>query len=317
MGAHDILLRSPVNGRGLHERLASRGFAPDIVVYMDDGNLPFVDGIEEAGVPLLFYSVDTFCNPWHVSFAHAFDVVCVAQKDYIPIFADSGHAPLWLPLFCRVATEPVTVDEWLEARDIPVSFVGTLKPRNIPDRLPFLKAFARQCPLFCRQGDFVPVFRRSRIVLNQTAALEINFRCFESMGCGAALLTDGAGHGLRELFTPGRDILPPYRRGDVASAVAGAERWLSRPRELAEIALAGLGKVTAAHTDVARAREIVALCRGIRPDALERRRETLPVRRKHIRAAYGAIVAELPPECEQHRAFYLHLAAKYGEVIRR
>ncbi|WP_368076627.1 glycosyltransferase [uncultured Desulfovibrio sp.] len=46
------------------------------------------------------------------------------------------------------------------------------------------------------------------MTLNQKAFSEVNFRCFEAMACGAALLMEQCGNGLDELFTPDEDISP-------------------------------------------------------------------------------------------------------------
>lgn len=143
----DLPLRHPVTASRLTERLAERSFAPDALVLADDGNVPAVVGLEALPYPLLFYSVDTFCNPWHVPFAHGFDRILAAQKDFIPLFTAEGHPAAWFPLYCRHVEPPQSPEDWLAARDIPVAFVGTLAPKNIPDRLPFLKAFRKLHPL--------------------------------------------------------------------------------------------------------------------------------------------------------------------------
>ena len=84
-----------------------------------------------------------------------------------------------------------------------MSFVGTVAGSIInTDRKAFLDAFRRECPLFVKSGDYVPVFNRSRLVLNQSAAGEVNFRVFQAMACGAALVTEDTGNGLCELFEP-------------------------------------------------------------------------------------------------------------------
>ena len=57
-------------------------------------------------------------------------------------------------------------------------------------------------------GNFYPILHRSRMALNQNAFSEVNFRCFEAMACGAALLMEQCGNGLDELFTPDEDISP-------------------------------------------------------------------------------------------------------------
>ena len=77
----DMFLKHPLPARTLLARLEADGVRPDAALYADNGNLPFVIGMESLPFPSMFYSIDTFCNPWHVPFAAAFDLVFVAQKD--------------------------------------------------------------------------------------------------------------------------------------------------------------------------------------------------------------------------------------------
>lgn len=307
----ELPLRHPVTAARLAELLTERSFAPDVLVLADDGNVPSVVGLETLPYPLIFHSVDTFCNPWHVPFAHAFDHILVAQKDFVPLFTAEGHPAAWFPLYCLRADPPQSPDAWLAARDIPVAFVGTLSPKNIPDRLPFLRAFRKLHPLVYVQGDFEPVFRRARIVLNQTAASEMNYRCFEAMGCGAALLTDSLGHGLTDLFAEAVHVLPPYARLRAEAAAAGARWWLARPLKLAELALAGTEEVARRHTAEARAAGLTALCaRLAEARAHESRLADLSRRRVFLSSAYGTLAAELTPDHEAMRLFYQQLAVE-------
>jgi hypothetical protein len=300
-----------MNVAWLRELLAARAFAPDALVQVDDGNLPLRDGLETLPYPSVFYSIDTFCNPWHIPFAHAFDHIWVAQKDFRPLFTAEGHRAEWIPLFCPPVGSPETPEEWLAARDIPVAFAGTLRPKNIPERLPFLRAFRARRPLLITESDFTQVYARTRIVLNQTAAFELNCRCFEAMGCGAALLHDSDSHGFHDLFREARNVLPPYARLQAQSAVAVAEAWLSRPQALAELALAGAELVARKHNDDVRAAELTRLCDYLaRRHVHEARLADLPRRRLYLSSAYGALAAELPLRLRPHRDFYALLARR-------
>lgn len=321
---HDVTLCHPLGKDAFLGLLASAGFDPDALALMDEGSLPVVFGLEELPFPLVFYSIDTFCNPWHVPYAHAFDAVLAAQKDFVPLFEAEGHPVRWFPLFfqrARTAAGPEGLpydpaespEEWLARRDIPVAFVGTLRPKNIPDRLSFLQAFRRKQPLVFLQGEYPPVFRRARIVLNQSAVSEVNYRCFEAMGCGAALLADCVGHGFADLFRPGAEVLPPYPRGDAAAAAALARRWLARPRDLAELALAGSALVAAKHTDDVRAAGLAALCVELAEKSAPRRRlADRDRRRRFLASAYGSLAAELGPELADLRDLYARLCVGLG-----
>lgn len=296
----------------LSRALAEAGFAPDLALWCDAGRLPTILSFEDLPCPTAGYFIDTYCNPWHVPLSEAFDVALVAQKDHLPLFLDPPvpRPALWLPLYAKAErdTDPGRV------RDVPVSFVGTLRPRNIPGRLPFLEAFKKRHPLLFRQGDYLDIFQRSRVALNQSAVGELNFRTFEAMACGAALLTDSHGHGLTDLFTIGQDILPPYPPGDAAVAAATARAALAHPEALAEVAKSGRDKVRAGHTDLVRARRIVELAGELAQDgAPARRLARLPRLRVSVATALGFIGAELDAaEFPEQKRLTLGLAGSYA-----
>ncbi|MDE7065264.1 MAG: glycosyltransferase [Desulfovibrionaceae bacterium] len=304
----DMVIRHPRRAMAVYKHACATGFRPDMVLYCDSGNLPYFPGVEELPCPTAFYSIDTYCNTWHFGYAHAFDAVFVAQKEHTPLFTAEGHRALWLPLFAKAAQDICRNEE----RDIPVAFVGTLSPKNIPDRKPFLESFRKAHPLFVATGAYVDIFNRAHIVLNQTAASEVNFRCFEAMACGAALLMEHSLHGLEDLFIPGEHILPLYERGNVREAVAIATAALADPDGLAALARRGQELVARRHTDRHRAKTLLNVMEPLlREKAHRRRLADLPRRRLLLAAAYGMLAEGLTaPHLRQHAAYFLNLARR-------
>lgn len=299
----EIRRETPFTIAQLHEWLAAESFAPDALLYCDNGNLPLLLDPQNAPYPTVFYSIDTYCNPWHVPYAQGFDHTLVAQKDHVRLFTDDGVSTRWFPLF-SARNFP---DTDFAKRDIPVAFVGTLGHKNNPARLPFLRAFRARHPLVMVSGDYGPVFTRSRIALNQTAFGELNFRCFEAMACGAALLMETCDNGLEELFTPGESILPTYTRGNAAQAAAIAASYLAKPAVLADIARAGQALARSRHSRQARAAELVELLAGMRQGDVQRIRRGSQLQRRAalVRAAFGVLSSELTaPGMRAYREFY-------------
>lgn len=302
----DVQLEHPVVWQRLQQALSSAGFVPDAVLYVDNGNLPLVLDPYTIPCPTVYYSIDTYCNPWHVPYAHTFDLVCVAQKDFVPLFREDGQDARWLPLFCMQQGEGRPFAE----RQVPISFVGTLEHKNNPDRKPFLEAFNSLLPLRFHCGDFRPVFTDSKIVLNQTAFSEINFRCFEAMALGAALLMEKCENGMDELFSPGENILPAYPRNNAAEAARIAAIYLKRPRALAEIAANGRHLVITRHDAASRARTLLEMIDGLR--AAQKHCLRLGAAQNfhgHARVAFAMLAAELTGEkWRPYRDFFLHRA---------
>lgn len=298
-------LSHPMTVSRLLRLCAEENFSPDMVLYVDNGNLPLILDPESFPFTAIYYSIDSYCNPWHFSYAHGFDLTLVAQKDFLGLFQESGINAVWFPLFCQNESGDSSA-----TRDIPVAFVGTLGHKNNPARRPFLEQFRKLQPLAMLSGDFAPVFGRSQIVLNQTAFGEINFRCFEAMGCGAALLMEKCGNGFSELFTEGENILPAYERGNAVQAAQIAATWLARPELLGEVAAAGREHVEKNHSARARAATFSGLAADlISHNSCGARLGQIDTRKVLTRAAYGMLAAELTdPGFAVYRDFFLNLA---------
>jgi len=299
--------------KGLVALMEERGFRPDLALWCDQCRPPLVLGLESLPCITMGFSIDQYCNPWHVPLSAGFDILLAAQKDYLPLFQrpDLPRRAEWFPLFCDLDLD---CDPGLE-RDIPVGFVGTLDPPLNPMRKPFLDAFRHGAPLVLRQGDYRPVFARSRMVLNQCAVGELNFRIFQAMSCGAALLTEDCENGLRELFTPGEDLYI-YTRGDAQGAARIAREALADPAALAELAARGQAKVRAQHSALARAKRIISLAEtALRHGAQHWRRDNATLVRDETSRAYGMLATDqalrLP---EELRAEFTVLAGRLAMV---
>jgi len=291
--------------------LRARSFTPDLVVWADICRPPSVIGIETLPAATVGFSVDQYCNPWHMAYGAAFDLMLVAQKDYLPLFAQEhlGNQLEWFPLFCDAYRDADTGDE----RDIPACFVGTVTGSINRKRKDFLDAFKRRHPLFVTQGAYAPIYNRSRLVLNQSAVGELNFRIFEALGCGAAVLTEQTENGLSELFTEGEDLLV-YPRGDAAAAAETARRALA-DGSAERTAKNGWRKVNARHTSTVRARHILKRAVKLLAAGPTWRRLHPGVVGRRIANAYNILATDtelsLPPEL---RAAFARLARATNEA---
>ncbi len=252
----DIRLMRQLSAAGLVELLKTQSFCPDLIFWADGCQIPSVFGFEQLPCPTIGFSIDQYCNPWHVPWSFCFDAFLIAQKDYLPLFS-SSHSPRtakWFPLFFKSANPPSEPPQ----RDIPISFVGTVSGTINVTRQNFLSAVGKGVPLFVRSGDFLPIYGRSRIVLNQSAVGEINFRFFEGPGCGALLVTEKTENGLAELLTPNEEILL-YERENAADAIRICSKILAAPERLQEMAKAAQRRVLREHGVTSRAKKIIQL----------------------------------------------------------
>lgn len=311
----DIPLEHPLGLRELWDILDSRGFKPELTVWVDRCRPLEVFGLEQMPGAVIGFSIDQYCNPWHVPYSWAFDVFLVAQRDYLPLFLDhrAWRECRWFPLYCRLGVDE---DAGLE-RDIPVSFVGTLNPPLNPLRRQFLLKFREACPIIIQQGVYTHVFGRSKIVLNQSAVGELNFRLFQASACGAAVLTEDVDNGLRDAFTPGVEILT-YPRGNVGEAARIAREALAEPDRLREIANRGKRRVLRDHTATVRAREILRLAENLlAAQTWKRRRAGMDLIQEHMLKTYAFLAADTAlPLPSDHRRFYAEASMRVAREMK-
>lgn len=287
----DLRINSVLSGSRLLEICAQNNFVPDVFLYSDDSTLPYIFKIEEMPVPTVFYSIDTYCHFWHADFSRAFDRVLYAQAEQGEKFPGGEH----FPLFAQTVCEWETKEQWLKNRDIPVAFVGNLNHKNNPDRNTFFSLFKCFYPIFLYTGNFVPIYKRARIVLNQSAVGELNLRTFEAMGLGCACLADNvptAENRIAEIFAFGKNSLPTYPRMDVAKAVDFCIHWLSPEKqdELYEIAMNGRKLVEEKHTaDVRAARLQEIFLDLLSGSCVEQRLKNLEERKSFARKCFGGL----------------------------
>ncbi|QJB57773.1 glycosyltransferase [Pseudodesulfovibrio sp. zrk46] len=301
----DIVLSKAISLRGLLRILEKHNFHPDLVVWSDICKPPSVLGFEALPAITVGYSIDQYCNPWHAPYRAAFDLMLVAQKDYLPMFEDKQlhNKYEWAPLFCN----PHKDKNLNQERDIPSSFVGTVEGSINKARRSFLNAFKKGHPLIITQGNYVPIYNRSQIVLNQSAVGELNFRIFEAMACGAVVLTEDTNNGLHDLFTNGKNILL-YPRGNPMAAATIAKTALSSPDELNAIACRGRREVMAYHSSTVRAKYILSKVHELANSGPTWRLQNQSIIRKYMANTCNMLaVDEALPLTEDHREFYIQV----------
>jgi spore maturation protein CgeB len=171
------------------------------------------------------------------------------------------------------------------ARDIPLSFVGSLSPDHV-SRIAFLEYLATRTPLqvwgngierlratsplhACYRGeawgrDMYQIMRRSKVTLNFHIDLAEgwanNMRLYEATGVGALLLTDWKAN-LHEMFVPGEHVAT-YT--DAADCVRQIETLLADDAGRERIAAAGQRHAIATQNYYLRTGEIAALAETLR-----------------------------------------------------
>jgi hypothetical protein len=232
-------------------RMLPEGFTPDWIVFHDNSCPLSIIGLEHCTIPMALYSVDTHHHCLlHSYLADAFDVVFVAQSDYITFFQGGRAHVEWLPLWASRDIEPSN------EKKHGTIFVGTMNRNLNPERVHFFEELEKITDIELIQGDYAHYFPYSRIVVNQTVKGDLNFRVFESMRCGPLLLTEASGNGLLKLFTAGEDLIV-YRKGDVNEVAGILDQLKHQPEVVERMAQTGHRKVLEHHRAVHRAATVL------------------------------------------------------------
>ena len=249
----------PFDARELWRRLPT---APDVLLVVDTlGRQTLPYGIEELPVCRIYYAIDIHLNFfWQRHYGRLFDLVLVAQKDYVPLFESAGVPTYWLPS----AVDGATFCDLGLPRIYDISFVGIVDPATRPKRAAAIEILRQRFGLMVfgvtpaerlSATEMARVFSASKIVFNESVMGDVNFRVFEAMACGALLLTEHIDNGFLDLFTPG-EHLDIYTPDSLVDKVA---YYLDAHQERACIAARGAAEVRARHTLGVRMAELGAL----------------------------------------------------------
>ncbi len=233
------------------------GFQPNRVVYFDDSHSVSVRGLERLKIPSLFYSIDIH-HHWrsHAWFSSLFDVIAVAQRDFAQRISQTNpdvpdSVVHWLPLWAPVYVNPNP------EKTIDVCFRGTLQASLHPERALFFEKLGALVPVDAAEGPYTSAYPLAKIVLNQSVGREVNFRVFEAMMCGAAVVTPRVENGLLELFQDGVH-LRTYELGNAEDAARVIRELLSDEASRRAIAEAGREEVLLRHSASLRAAWLVS-----------------------------------------------------------
>jgi len=202
----------------------------------------------EIKVPRVFWAIDSHqFLPLQAEKARYFDLVFSAQKYAAQHLGPNAE---WLP----VGASLHEVDHHLE-RKIEIGFIGNVFPglherrRRVIERLKRdVPGFIHYCNVFF--DEKARLTSSMKIMVNVSLDNDINLRVFETMACGAMLITDRIhNNGLEQLFEDGKHLVTFETEDEL---VAKIRYYLSHEEEREAIARAGQERVLAnfTHTHV-------------------------------------------------------------------
>jgi hypothetical protein len=250
------------SGIAVNDVLAQLPQPTDIYFWIEAGSRFFPVGIEDSSVPTAGYFIDVHLGHWRETAARFFDIVFVAECDYVQVYREIvGHPHVyWLPL-C-IAPEVFRKLNLPKVHDI--GFVGVIgrAHRGTPRarQLQLLRArFQMNDPArWYDHAEICQVYNQSRIVFNTSISGGVTQRIMEGIGSGSFVLTDTRPEALGSLFELGSDLIPFVDDQDLLEKV---EYYLAHEDEREAIAQRAYVRARESHTYEQRADEIVRIFR--------------------------------------------------------
>jgi hypothetical protein len=285
------------------ELLASLPQMPAWYLYMDSGGHYFPPDIEALSIPTACYLVDVHLGPWRQDVAKFFDVVFLAQKDYVETYQRAlGHTQVyWLPLAAapdipRHAELPKLYD---------VAFIGHIaRAHRNTARARRLRLVAEQFKTNdvargYNHAELAQIYSQARMVLNVTIGGDVSLRVFEATQCGALLLNDATNNGLTELYDVGRELVVYDNDADLLDKI---RYYLAHESERAQIAEAGYQRTLAQHTYAQRAQHILQIITQPSIQLNSPMRRATPAQRLAARRSVHTHAHALDPIIDEARA---------------
>ncbi len=154
--------------------------------------------------------------------AALFDVVFIAQRDFVDAF-DRIHPQVhWLPLAAPSSFLSIPRQALYQA-----SFVGNLWPST--PRRAIMEEVSKRLTTndwgrHWNVGEMAQIYAASQVVVNPVVRGDLNMRFFEALACGAAVVMPEVGNGVGDIAVEGRDYFIGDFSGSAASVADRVEQ---------------------------------------------------------------------------------------------
>lgn len=211
-----------------------------------------IDEIRNTKKIKIFWSIDSHCVlQQHQNLCRILniDILLNSTESYIPYFNGLVNKSYWFP---NSYPDDLMYNKNIE-KTIDVGFCGNILNRgHIIDSL---EKYNIKKDIFVIGDDMVNAINSYKIHINCNISNDINYRTFETTGCGTFLLTNYT-PGLEKLFEIGKEIVIYNSIEDLDNKV---KYFLDNEKEREEIALAGYNRAKKDHTYFERAKKILKI----------------------------------------------------------
>jgi hypothetical protein len=204
--------------------------------------------------PRVFWTVDSHCNlVEHQAQVRRQKITHLlsSTRGYLPAY-EAPHK-YWFPnCYDDTLIYPLGIK-----KEFDIGFCG-----NICNRGPWLESLSTMAnsrlDIFVIGEAMVRVVNSYKIHFNRNIADDINYRTFETAGCGTCLLTNPT-PGLEELFVPGEEVLTYWHNIPGAIGTSYSHILRNDPYRIWQIAENGYRRAKRDHTYLARAKRLVEI----------------------------------------------------------
>ncbi len=303
---------------GYADLVRMAGFEPDIVIVADKSRPPFVLGIEDFPCFTILYAVDTHIHSWLPFYAQAFDACLISLKDHIPLFQQKALAKehiLWSPPFARDTDLPPaklldyisTQHETSYEYNWDCLFVGTINAETTPTRKIFLEQLQKETSIHITRGNFAQLFPQGRVIINHCEHGDLNFRVFEALACGSALVTPTLAHGFFDIFTDQKHLLC-YDKENTQDAINKINYLQENETVRRSLARQGFELIHGAHRAQHRAQALTHFLHSLSPTKKQehirsRLKNAAHIRKHWLKAPYLLLADSLPPSHDLRNAY--------------
>ena len=206
--------------------------------------------ISESNKLKIFWSIDSHCvlqQHQYLCQILKIDILLNSTESYIPNYNGLVKKSYWFPnSYPDDLMSPLDIE-----KTIDIGFCGNVLNRG--HLINHLDKYNIKKDIFVIGDDMVNSINSYKIHFNCNISNDINYRTFETTGCGTFLLTNYT-PGLEKLFDIGKEIVVYDSIEDLDNKV---KYYLDNPEERNKIAKAGHERAKKDHTYYERAKKLI------------------------------------------------------------
>jgi glycosyltransferase involved in cell wall biosynthesis len=207
----------------------------------------------------IFWSIDSHCVlEQHKQLCKLLniDILLNSTESYLPNFDGLVKKSYWFP---NSYPDELMLPKDIE-KTIDVGFCGNVLNRG--HVINSLDKYGIKKDIFIIGDDMVDVINSYKIHLNCNISNDINYRTFETTGCGTFLITNYT-PGLEKLFDIGKEIVVYNDLNDLDNKV---NYYLENEEEREKIAKSGYKRAKKEHTYFERAKSLIEIIKNYKKE---------------------------------------------------